>query len=91
MDSVSIRSVYPVNDFSRDFGVSRWTAYAGPLNRAIRACLEVTDCAVALQGIIGNAARMRLPMRCSRLPDVDRVLRKLWNDGAVYVPPAGRA
>jgi hypothetical protein len=28
---------------------------AGPLNRAIRACLEVTDCAVTLQEIIGDA------------------------------------
>jgi len=28
MDRVSIRSVYPVNDFCRDFGVSRCTAYA---------------------------------------------------------------
>jgi hypothetical protein len=32
----------------------------GPLNRAIRACLEVTDCAVTLQEIIGDAtARAR--------------------------------
>jgi hypothetical protein len=29
---------------------------AGPLNRAIRACLEVTDYAVTLQEIIGDAA-----------------------------------
>jgi hypothetical protein len=78
----------PANDFNRNFGASRWTACAGPLNRAY---LEVTDCAVTLQEIIGDAAQMRLPMRCSNLPDVDRVLRKLWNDGAVYVPPAGRA
>jgi hypothetical protein len=49
---VSNRSVYPVNDFNRNFGASRWTAYAGPLNRAY---LEVTDCAVTLQEIIGNA------------------------------------
>ena len=57
---VNNRSVYPVNDFNRNFGASRWTAYAGPLNRAIRACLEVTDCAVTLQEIIGDAtARVR--------------------------------
>ena len=35
--------------------------------------------------------RMRLPMLCSNLPDVDPVLRRLWNEGAVYVPPGGRS
>jgi hypothetical protein len=35
--------------------------------------------------------RMRLPMLCSNLPDVDPVLRRLWNEGAVYVPLGGRA
>jgi hypothetical protein len=41
-------------------GTGRHRLTAGPLNRAIRACLEVTDCAVTLQEIIGDAtARAR--------------------------------
>jgi hypothetical protein len=35
--------------------------------------------------------RMRLAVLCEGLPDCDAVLRRLWNDGAVYVPPGGRA
>jgi hypothetical protein len=55
-----------------DTGRHRLTA--GPLNRAIRACLEVTDCAVTLQEIIGDATT-----RARR----DRELRTLLDAAAL--------
>jgi hypothetical protein len=55
-------------------GTSQHRLTAGPLNRAIRACLEVTDCAVTLQEIIGDAtARVRR----------DRELRALLDTAAL--------
>jgi hypothetical protein len=55
-----------------DIGRHRLTD--GPLNRAIRACLEVTDCAVTLQEIIDDAtARVRR----------DRELRALLDTAAL--------
>ncbi len=55
-------------------GTGRHRLAAGPLNRAIRACLEVTDCAVTLQEIIGDATT-----RARR----DRELRALLDAAAL--------
>jgi hypothetical protein len=66
-------------DDARKIALLRREDHAGrlagaPLNRAIRACLEVTNCAVTLQEIIGDAtARVRR----------DRELRALLDTAAL--------